>query len=70
MKLGQRYFPIVLHLAGDSTITRCFPFFGSILKVTFHTVLVVTLSTVFFVVLVGFLRVAVVFALVAGMISA
>ena len=37
VKFGQRYFPIVLHFAGDSTITRCFPFLGSISKLTDDT---------------------------------
>lgn len=28
VKFGQRYLAIVLHFAGDSTMTRCFPSFG------------------------------------------
>jgi hypothetical protein len=28
VKFGQRYLAIVLHFAGDSTITRCFHSFG------------------------------------------
>ena len=66
VKFGQRYFAMVLHFAGDSTITRCFPSFGfgADVKIEVDDIL----DTFFTVV--GFFIFGEVFDTVDGMISA
>jgi hypothetical protein len=66
VKFEPRYFAIVLHFAGDSTITRCFPSFG------FGTEARVELDDILdiFLVVVGFFVFVEVFDTVDGMISA
>jgi hypothetical protein len=65
VKFEPRYFAIVLHFAGDSTITRCFPSFGfgADVKVEVDDIL-----DIFFTVVVGFF--VFVEATFVGMISA